>query len=563
MPKVSIIFTSYNHDKYVCEAIDSILNQTFTDFELIIWDDASSDSSWHLISQYTDTRIKAFHNETNKGPVFAFNKTISEIATGDYIAIHHSDDVWEVDKLQKQVDFLNNHLEIGAVFSNAQAINENSLPLEDESHFYSNIFQQENKTRHEWLRFFFTQGNALCHPSVLIRKQCYQDCGLYRPMLAQVPDFDMWIRLCLKYEIYVLPEKLVRFRVLSAEANTSGSRPDTRVRGVYEYYKLLPNYQNINSIDELIKVFPSAEKYNRAENTNTQFALAMIALERMPFPFTPLFGLEILLDILSDDQQAAQIKQYYNFDYLDFIKLTSQYDIFSREELNKIRQELLEAVNKINQIENSLSWKVTEPLRSLVRSSCFVIFRKIIEQLFWNCRNSLILFKQLCRFGLNKLRVFLSKWRNLQSRYIKLDPVEKPEIFHVAPPNNYCFSVPFDYAIDSVFNPSIAVICHLYYDELLEEFKQYLGNIPFAFDLFITTDTLEKKDAISNGLKDWQKGNVDIRIAPNRGRDIAPKLVACHDVYENYEFFLHIHSKKSPHAEDVTAGWRHYLLDTL
>lgn len=340
MPKVSVILTSFNHDKYIHEAIDSVLKQTFTDFELIIWDDASKDHSWYLINQYTDARIKAFRNDVNEGPVFGINKAISEIATGDYIAIHHSDDVWEADKLQQQVDFLETHPDIGAVFSNALAINEDGLPFTDEQHFYADVFNKPNRTRYEWLRFFFNQGNALCHPSLLIRKQCYADCGLYRPMLAQVPDFDMWIRLCLQYEIYVLPEQLVRFRVRNQEANTSGNRPDTRIRGLYEYYKLLANYQEINSLDELIKIFPSAQKYYRSEATSTNFALAMVALEEKPFPFTELFGQEILFAAISDPQQAAQIKQLYHFDYHSFITLTAKHDVFSREEIVNLWQDI-------------------------------------------------------------------------------------------------------------------------------------------------------------------------------------------------------------------------------
>ena len=90
----------------------------------------------------------------------------------------------------------------------------------------------------------------------------------------------------------------------------------------------------------------------------------------------------------------------------------------------------------------------------------------------------------------------------------------------------------------------MAVICHLYYPDMLKEFKPYLLNIPFAFDLFITTDTEQKRQQIQQSLSDWQKGSVEIRLMPNRGRDIAPKLLAWQDVYSRYEFFLHIHSKK-------------------
>src|SRR6266699_4058638 len=91
MPKVSVILTSFNHGRYVQEAIDSVLEQTFDDFELIIWDDASTDNSWYLINQFTDARIKAFRNTEQKRAIWGLNSAISQVASGQYIAVHHSD----------------------------------------------------------------------------------------------------------------------------------------------------------------------------------------------------------------------------------------------------------------------------------------------------------------------------------------------------------------------------------------------------------------------------------------------------------------------------------------
>ena len=333
IPKISIILTSFNHAKYIREAIDSALNQSFTDFELIILDDYSSDYSWDLISRYSDPRIKAFRNVVNKGPVEGINKAISKVASGEYIAIHHSDDVWELDKLEKQVAFLDDHPENGAVFTNALAITEDSFPLSDEKHVYCTIFNQPNRTRHEWLQFFFSHGNALCHPSVLIRKSCYENCGLYRYDMAQLPDFDMWVRLCLKYEIHILPEKLVRYRVRDNEANASGMRPETRIRATYEYYKILQNYRKITSFNDLQKVFPSTEKYYRKEEGDIEFILGMIALEEKPFNFTQLFGLDLLSKAISDSDRAENIKRLYDFDVNSYIEMTGKNDVFSEEQI--------------------------------------------------------------------------------------------------------------------------------------------------------------------------------------------------------------------------------------
>jgi glycosyltransferase involved in cell wall biosynthesis len=335
-PLVSIILTSFNHEKYLREAIDSVLNQAFTDFELIIWDDASSDNSWDVINQYADPRIMALRNDEQKRGTWGLNKAISEVASGKYIAIHHSDDVWETEKLEKQVTFLNEHPEFGAVFTNITAIGEDSKPLKDENNFYFSIFEQPNRTRFEWLNFFFNRGNALCHPSVLIRKSCYADCGLYRFGLAQIGDFDMWIRLCLQYEIHVLPEKLVKFRVRDNEANASGNQPETRIRGMYELCKTLEHYKKIKKFDDLAKIFPSAVKYDRKEETDVDFVLGMVALEEKPFIFTQLFGLDLLFEVISDPVRSENIKRLYDFDYKSFIDLTAKHDVFSREEVSTL-----------------------------------------------------------------------------------------------------------------------------------------------------------------------------------------------------------------------------------
>jgi Rhamnan synthesis protein F/Methyltransferase domain len=210
-----------------------------------------------------------------------------------------------------------------------------------------------------------------------------------------------------------------------------------------------------------------------------------------------------------------------------------------------LNQAVAERDRAIQAVENSFSWRVTHPLRKAFSSA------SPLRIVVWRAAK-LVWWTMTLQVG-KKLR----EWRLSKS-------MKGPEKPHIAPPSNdCCFKVPFDYSIapPSVV-PSVAVVCHMYYPELLEEFKSYLANIPFSFDLFITTDTEQKKNDIGRRLLGWNKGAVEIRLAPNRGRDIAPKLITCRDVYERYEFFLHIHSKKSPQL-DLLAEWRTYLLETL
>lgn len=342
MPITSVILTSFNHGNFIREAIDSILNQTFQDFELIIWDDASTDNSWEIIQSYSDPRIRAVQNSQNKGPVFGVNKAISEITQSKYIAIHHSDDIWEPGKLQIQVDFLDSNPNIGAVFTNAQPIDERGAPLADSTHFYYNIFSQPNRSRHAWLRHFFFRGNALCHPSVLIRKNCYADCGAYLDFLAQLPDFNMWIRLCAKYEIHVLADRLIKFRVHDSELNTSGNRPDVRIRDRSEFHFTLKNFFQISTFDELLSIFPEAEKYFSPNGCVPKFVLSMVALSENTLLWAKFLGIETLFELLADASASQKIKALYQFDYRDFIALTAKYDLFSLETVANLNLALAE-----------------------------------------------------------------------------------------------------------------------------------------------------------------------------------------------------------------------------
>ena len=358
--KVSIILTSYNHTKYLREAIESALHQTFSDFELIIWDDASTDDSWEVINSYNDPRIRAFRNANNlrSGNI---NRAL-EKTTGEYVAIHHSDDAWEPEKLEKQVAFIDSHPEIGAVFTWAQIVDEDGQPFQDDTHFYYKIFDQPNRSRHEWLNYFFYRGNALCHPSVLIRKQCYDDVGLYRYGLGQLPDFDMWIRLCMKYEIHVLPEKLIRFRVRVGEANTSGNRPEVHVRGQFEFFQILHNYIAVRANDEFQKIFPVSAQYFQNDESDVDFALAMTAISA-PYHFSRLLGLQLLFKILNNPSQSETVQRIYNFSAREFFFLTAQYDVFSMNiyaELSRQKAELDKTNNVLAERDAQLAERNTQ-----------------------------------------------------------------------------------------------------------------------------------------------------------------------------------------------------------
>jgi len=353
--RVSVILTSFNHEKYLKESIDSVLNQTFTDFELIIWDDASTDGSWEIIQTYTDSRIKTFRNETQQRSIWGINKAISEIAVGEYIAIHHSDDIWELEKLEKQVIYLDEHPDIGFVFTWAKIIDENGYTVPE------NWFIQENKSQWEWLRELFFMENHLNHPSVLVRKVCYENVGLYRYGFAQSGDAGMWMRLLFEYPIHVLQEVLTLHRQVSDKSNTSADLPETRARLQFEWYNQIQIYRNISDFNTLVKIFPSAEKYRNPQPVDLEWVLAMVALEESGTqPCIQLFGLNLLMEAVSSPVRTGRLKQLYGFDYNTLIALSGKYDGFSLLKLSELQVELQKCKSYLVQTKNQIAEQVVQ-----------------------------------------------------------------------------------------------------------------------------------------------------------------------------------------------------------
>lgn len=324
--KVSVIISAFNHEKYVAKSIESILNQTFLDFELIVIDNGSTDSTNKIIRSFQDPRIKVFQIKKNIGFGFALNYALNK-TRGEYISLFSSDDICSPDKLEKQVKYLDENHEVGAVFSQAQMIDEEGNILPD--HYYDQVFEQKNKNRFEWLNYFFYNGNCICFPSTLIRKSVYKQIQFENEALAQLHDFDTWIRLCFKKNIYIFSEKLVKFRIRSGNLNAGSDTIENKIRSMFEFGHILKNYLKINSIKEFIKIFPEAkEKYILVNDRELiPFYLARLALE-VKHIFHQKFALDILFDLLQNNKIISKLNSKYNFDYTDFIRLTGEHDIY-------------------------------------------------------------------------------------------------------------------------------------------------------------------------------------------------------------------------------------------
>ena len=354
MPRVSVCIPSFNHEKYVRASIESVLAQSFQDHEILITDDGSSDRTVDSIRSVNDRRVSLQVLPQNRGACIALNASIRR-GSGEYVAVLNSDDVFLPGKLERQVRFLDAHREIGAVFGYPSFIDDAGAPIADRDTFYGGIFRVENRSRAQWLRHFFLRGNALCHPTVLIRRQCYEDVGYYNPALAQLPDLDMWVRLVQRYDIHIIEEPLVGFRILSGNMNASAPRRDVAVRLTWEGRKVLDHYAGLDE-HAVVNAFPELaarvdwrrrprwlaglayrmlERYLGQNDASTSgrgtgqpkrpalWCLAELALE-VGRPAHVSFALDAMYSVLNREDSAARYQDCYQ----EFITHTGSYDPF-------------------------------------------------------------------------------------------------------------------------------------------------------------------------------------------------------------------------------------------
>ncbi len=241
-PMVSVLIPSYNHDKYLKATIESVLNQTFTDFELIIIDDCSSDDSRRIISSFQDKRMRHIFFDENKGVVRTLNTLIKE-AKGKYIAALGSDDLFYPDKLEKQVNLLEGNDDIAACFSWPLVIDENGDSKPESEDFPIYIFDESNRSPGKWLRTFYDVGNRFCHSSSLIRRSVFDHIGLYKTAFRQLHDYEYWIRMLNNgYKLHVIPERLLQYRRVKNASSISADTQENNTRLLNEMYFIMQSF---------------------------------------------------------------------------------------------------------------------------------------------------------------------------------------------------------------------------------------------------------------------------------------------------------------------------------
>lgn len=201
-PKVSVVMSVYDGEPFLQEAVESVLNQTFADFEFIIIDDGSSDGTWEILESYGDARIRLVRNEENVGLTRSLNKGLT-LARGEYIARHDADDVSIRSRFERQVGVLDKQLDVVLVSGNMDLI-------DGDGEVWHQSRRNASPGLIAWLLLFYNYIGG--HGAVMFRRQLAVDLGGYSEEFLYSQDHDLWLRLAEVGDIRIVPDVLVQWR---------------------------------------------------------------------------------------------------------------------------------------------------------------------------------------------------------------------------------------------------------------------------------------------------------------------------------------------------------------
>lgn len=199
-PKISVIMSVYNAESYLKEAIESVLKQSFTDFEFIIVDDGSTDGSFRIISSYDDDRIKLLQNKVRMGLTKSLNNAL-RIAKGEYIARQDADDISLPHRFEYQIKFFENNAKVALLGTSIYVINEKGIILGVKR-------CRPRPTLSSLLKY-----NEFIHGSVMFKKAIIDKLGGYNELFKYSQDYELWLRIARHYDVRNLQIPLYALRI--------------------------------------------------------------------------------------------------------------------------------------------------------------------------------------------------------------------------------------------------------------------------------------------------------------------------------------------------------------
>lgn len=395
-PKVSVLLSVHNHENYVGQAIESVLRQTFQDWELIIIDDCSQDRSPDVARQYQDERIQFYRSEENKGAILTFNELLKK-AAGEYIASLDSDDVWYDNKLEEQIAYLEQHREIAACFSWAEFIDEEGAlysSTNKECDCDIRIFMHKNRTQAQCLRYFFDNDNYLCRSSVVMRSEVVDEIGGFDPRFRVLHDYEYWVRMIQKHPVYLFQKPLLWYRRVSVDNNSLSAVNRKNVTRVLNEHQMIV-YTMIKEMDPQIFCEAFGDLLKKEVTNDTELLcekyfvllhwtmLGTVNNRQVALRFFHDFMDENVIDTLQQVyryswqdyyKEMEEAWQLYPLDFYEDYREMAEKQVRT-ESMNRAlvqenegyQKEIRRLIREIQGMSQTISWKITRPLRAAKR----------------------------------------------------------------------------------------------------------------------------------------------------------------------------------------------------
>jgi len=204
VPRLSVIMSAYNSERYIDESIRSILNQSFRDFEFLIVDDGSTDKTLEILKRYSseDARVKVIRNKVNVGLSRSLNIGIKE-TRGEYVARQDADDISTPDRLNKQIEFMQSNQDVSVSGTFYSMIDKDKQPL------YKFRMPVKDSEIKKWLK----EVNCFCHGSAMFKKKDIKEAGLYPEQYECSQDYALWLTMSRTHKLANIPEFLYTLRL--------------------------------------------------------------------------------------------------------------------------------------------------------------------------------------------------------------------------------------------------------------------------------------------------------------------------------------------------------------
>lgn len=414
MPLVSVVMPCYNHAKYVGYAIESILNQTYPNIELIVADNGCTDNSFEVIDQYRD-KIKILRLEKNNQGLCG--EMLLQAVTGEYYAVATSDDVWAPEKIELQMEafFSNSNLQV--CFTWALYADEN---MEVYSEQKNNVFLVKNRSRQEWFKRFIYCGNCLCYPSALYKTDLAKKFMDIRRGYVQLGDFWQWISIIQKGDIYIVERPMVIFRWHTSGNNRNESAPsrESIIRTNQEYAEIV--LRALEAVDDVFfrETFKDEFIHSNAQNHDELLCEKFFLLKRMARN-SYLFSDNVVSFYREHYLEMAKIlESEYGFSYENYRELSAHSGLacasMKLDSLKSLSDAQREYAGAYVQIAQELA-KMVYSDRFEKNKAC-AIFRRLPESEKTNLRT----LYQLCKSALKLITEKVTTTEELYNEHVSI-----------------------------------------------------------------------------------------------------------------------------------------------